>query len=195
MDRLRGTEKNAISRDSKSESARSTHRKILQSTQIKEWIPSPLCIYQNVNEVPKAPNIPQTFPVHKVIRHMSKNVTVYLQFFYLASDEKLFFTQYHQQEGDPEISVQEGMDVKDECHSAKCREAENGSDWLCCPLCGICFHKDSFYVQPNILCILFNVHVGYIEVSRFLSFRYVPIYMPLDFQCIFSNECQQQAHH
>ena len=146
MDGLRGTEKNVISRDSKSESARSTHWKILQSTQIKEWIPSPLCIYQNVNQVPKAPKIPQTFPVHKVIRHMSKNFIVYLQFFYLACDEKLFFTQYHQKEGDPEISGQKGMDVKDECHSAKCREAENGSDWLCCPLCGICFHKDSFYI-------------------------------------------------
>ena len=32
--------------------------------------------------------------------------------FYLTSDQKLFFTQYHQKEDDPEICGHEGMDVK-----------------------------------------------------------------------------------
>ena len=58
---------------------------------------------------------------------------------------KTFLYTIHQKEGDPEISGHEGMDVKDECHSAKCREAENDLDWLCCPLCRIYFHEDSFY--------------------------------------------------
>ena len=31
--------------------------------------------------------------------------------FYLAYDQKFFFTQYHQKEGDPEICGHEGMDV------------------------------------------------------------------------------------
>ena len=69
-------------------------------------------LFLEPNEVTKAPKIPQTLPVHKFIRHMSKNVMVCLQFFYLASDQKFFFTQYHQNEGDPEICGHEGMDVK-----------------------------------------------------------------------------------
>ena len=69
-------------------------------------------LFLQSNEVAKAPKIPQTFPVHKVIRHMSKNVIVCLQFFNLTSDQKFFFTQYHQKEGDPEICGHEGMNVK-----------------------------------------------------------------------------------
>ena len=68
-------------------------------------------LFLEPNEVAKAPKIPQKFPVHKVMRHMSKNVIVCLQFFYLASDQKIFFTQYHQKEGDPEICGHEGMNV------------------------------------------------------------------------------------
>ena len=37
-------------------------------------------LFVEPNEVAKAPKIPQTLPVHKVIRHMSKNVVVCLQF-------------------------------------------------------------------------------------------------------------------
>ena len=69
-------------------------------------------LFLQSNVVAKAPKIPQTFPVHKVIRHMSKNVIVCLQFFNLSSDQKFFFTQYHQKEGDPEICGHEGMNVK-----------------------------------------------------------------------------------
>ena len=37
-------------------------------------------LFVEPNEVAKVPKIPQTLPVHKVIRHMSKNVIVCLQF-------------------------------------------------------------------------------------------------------------------
>ena len=37
-------------------------------------------LFLQPNEVAKAPKIPQTLPMHKVIRHMSKNVIVGLQF-------------------------------------------------------------------------------------------------------------------
>lgn len=61
----------------------------------------------------------------------------------MASAEKPFFTEYYRKEGDPEICGHDGMDVEDESHCAKCKEAENGSNWLCYPLCG--FHEDCFY--------------------------------------------------
>ena len=102
-------------------------------------------LFVEPNKVAKAPKIPQALQVHKVIRHMSKNGILHLEFFYLASDEKPFFTQFYRMEGDPEICGNEGMDAEDGSHCAKCREAENGSDWLCCPLCGIWFHEDCFY--------------------------------------------------
>ena len=85
VDGLGGTEKNVISRDSKSESAKSTHRKSLKysNKRVKSitTLYLPECkLFVEPNEVKKAPKIPQTLPVHKVIRNMSKNVIVGLQF-------------------------------------------------------------------------------------------------------------------
>ena len=85
VDGLGGTEKNVISRDSKSESAKSTHRKSLKysNKRVKSitTLYLPECkLFVEPNEVTKAPKIPQTLPVHKVIRNMSKNVIVGLQF-------------------------------------------------------------------------------------------------------------------
>ena len=37
-------------------------------------------LFLQPNEVAKAPKIPQTLPMHKVIKHMSKNIIVGLQF-------------------------------------------------------------------------------------------------------------------
>ena len=42
----------------------------------------------------------------------------------MASAEKPFFTEYYRKEGDPEICGHDGMDVEDEGHCAKCREAK-----------------------------------------------------------------------
>ena len=82
---LGGTEKNVTSRNSKSESAKSTHRKSLKysNKRVKSitTLYLPECkLFVEPNEVTKAPKIPQTLPVHKVIRNMSKNVIVGLQF-------------------------------------------------------------------------------------------------------------------
>ena len=115
---------------------------------------SPECeLFVEPNEVAKAPKIPQTLQVHKVIIHMSKNGMLYLKFFYLASYEKPVFTQYYRKEGDPEICGDEGMDVEDQSHCVKCREAENRSDWFCCSLCRIWFYEDFFYACP--ICFVF----------------------------------------
>ena len=85
-------------------------------------------LFEGPNEVAKAPKIPQTLQVHKVMRHMSINGISYLEFFYLVSDKKPFFTQYYRKECDPEICGHEGMYVEDGGHCAKCREVENGLD-------------------------------------------------------------------
>ena len=107
---------------------------------------SPECkLFVEPNVVAKVLNIPQTLQVDKVRRHTSKNGTLFLEFFCLTSDDKPSLTQDQRKEGDSEIRGHEGMDFKDESHRAKFREAENGSDWLCCLLCRSWFHGDCFY--------------------------------------------------
>ena len=107
---------------------------------------SPECkLFVEPNVVAKVLNIPQTLQVDKVRRHTSKNGTLFLEFFCLTSDDKPSLTQDQRKEGDSEIRGHEGMDFKDESHRAKSREAENGSDWLCCLLCRSWFHDDCFY--------------------------------------------------
>ena len=107
----------------------------------------PRCeLFVEPSEVSKAPKIAQTLQVHKVVRHFSKNRIVYLKFYYLTSDEKPFFTQYYRKECDPEVCGHDGLDGADENCCGKCGEAENGLNWLCCPLCRMWFHEDCFYV-------------------------------------------------
>ena len=101
-------------------------------------------LYVELKEVASAPKIAHTLQIHKIVRRLNKNGIFYLQFFYLASDETPFYTQYYWKEGDPEICGHEGLEPEDENHCAKCKQAENGIDWLRCPLCKIWLHEDCF---------------------------------------------------
>ena len=159
MDGVGGTANNVVFRDAMPGKCRINSPKELadygdKRTEFVITVYLPECeLFVEPNEVAKAPKIPQTLQVHKVIRHMSANGILYLQLFCLASDEKPFFTQCYRKEGDPEIYGHEVMDVEDGSHCAKCREAENGSDCLCCHLCGNLFHGDCFYIW--IICSVF----------------------------------------
>ena len=152
MDGVGGTVKNVVFRDVKSgkctitspeEFADFANKRLESITTL--YLPQ--CeLFVEPSEVSKAPKIAQTLQVHKVVRHFSKNGIVYLKFYYLASDEKPFFTQYYRKECDPEVCGHDGLDGADENRCGKCGEAENGLNWLCCPLCRMWFHEDCFYV-------------------------------------------------
>ena len=86
MDGLGGTEKNIVFRDSESgkcainspkKFAKYANKRVESITTL--YLPE--CkLFVESNEVAKAPKIPQTLQVQKVITHMSKNAILYLQF-------------------------------------------------------------------------------------------------------------------
>ena len=147
MDGIGGTVKNVVSWDVKSSKCIITSPKdFADYANATEWHQSPLYIclkvsyWKNLMQVKNAPTIPQTLQIHKIKRCLTPNGVCCLKFFYLATDNEHFFTQYYRKDDDPEVCGHDNIDQMDISICLKCGNAENGRDWLRCPICKMWFN-------------------------------------------------------
>ena len=119
---------------------------------VKNYVPAIKCVYVSNEDVFEEPEnmeqesipIRETLKIHKIERSEMKGLYG-LKFFYLAEDEKPFFTQWYANGKDVLVCGHDGeVGTK---HCAACSvEYDKAEEWMQCPgLCEQWLHKQCFY--------------------------------------------------
>ena len=100
--------------------------------------------HEDVSDTPYVDAM-STLQVHMVKSGKTKAGFSYLHFVKIASDRQPFYTHWYGRLGDLTDScghydIKDGYIVDETC--ALCLEGENGSSWICCPLCNQWFRDD-----------------------------------------------------
>jgi len=99
-------------------------------------------------EVAKAPAIPETLQIHKIVREITDENIPFINFFKLSKDDTPSFTQYYRSKKDPQVCGHPAADV-DSNTCAYClanyKAGNEEEEWLCCPLCKKWFHESCFH--------------------------------------------------
>ena len=109
MDGVRGTIKNKVFRDVKSEKTQITDAessaKYADNTinGIKPLYLPECDVFKEPDDIGDAPKIAGTLEVHKIVREFNDDDVCKLKFFKLATDEKPLYQQWHRRPGDPEV--------------------------------------------------------------------------------------------
>ena len=120
---------------------------------VKNYVPAIKCVYVSNEDVFEEPEnmeqesipIRETLKIHKIERSEMKGIYG-LNFFYLAEDEKPFFTQWYANGKDVLVCGHDDGEV-DTNHCAACSvEYDKAEEWIQCPgLCEQWFHEQCFY--------------------------------------------------
>ena len=119
---------------------------------VKNYVPAIKCVYVSNEDVFEEPEnmeqesipIRETLKIHKIERSEMKGIYG-LNFFYLAEDEKPFFTQWYANGKDVLVCGHDDGEV-DTNHCAACLvEYDKAEEWIQCPgLCEQWFHEQCF---------------------------------------------------
>ena len=156
MDGIGGTMKNKVYRDAMSNKCLIKNAKDF-AEYANKTINGIASIYVPINElltepdnIENAPKIPETLSIHKVTRSSNEDNICFIDFFCVANDDDLFFTQLYWKDDDPEVCGHEDLpllfDVDQTCAfcNAKYVASKEKEDWLQCKLCEQWFHQSYF---------------------------------------------------
>ena len=97
--------------------------------------------------VQSAPAIQGTLKIHKVERRFNKAGICQLRFHTLTQEIAPFYTHWYRRETDAQVCGHEDGNSDDNtCSHCHTKYADDGSDWLQCPLCTQWFHEVCFYL-------------------------------------------------
>ena len=96
--------------------------------------------------VQSAPAIQGTLKIHKVERRFNKAGIRQLRLHTLTQDVAPFYTHWYRRETDSVCGHEDGDSDDNTCCHCHTKYADDGSDWLQCPLCTQWFHEVCFYL-------------------------------------------------
>ena len=104
-------------------------------------------VVEEPESVRSAPAIQGTLKIHKVERRFNSAGICQLKFYALSQDETPFYTHWYRHDSDSEVCGHED-DASDcnTCSYCHIEYADDGSEWLQCPLCSQWFHELCFYL-------------------------------------------------
>ena len=107
-----------------------------------KFVPSTIAVYlprsDEITEpesIHQAPSISETLSIHKFVRQINDRGDCSIEFFKTAVDQEAFHTQWYNKAGDVVCDHQKSDKSDNECSACGEWYAEDGSEWLQCPIC------------------------------------------------------------
>ena len=95
----------------------------------------------------QAPSIPETLSIHKFVRQINGRGDCSIEFLKTAAvNQEAFHTQWYNKADDVACGHNKFDKSDNECSTCRKWYAEDGSEWLQCPICEQWFHEICFYV-------------------------------------------------